>query len=523
MGVVRSAHGNEWGDFFYCSGSLVEGSPERLMAVYLKRREIPLPRGLVSVARGAQQPLVRLPRPVMYGNAAVARMIAGGARHHSSSTSTWRTATMTTLPRAPQQQSGRQMFALWHHRGPAHHKTQRPPRPPARPPPPPTQPSTHHTDRRPPTPHRLGALWHHRGPARHKTQRPPRPPARPPPPPTQPSTHHTDRRPPTPHQLGAFWHHWGPARHRAPDKNVHPNGRRNNTNRSTMQPQRSGSTGHHLQGGEPAPQILRQQAPDPSNPSAPYTRKRAQAQAPQSTQLHNPRDHPKRPHAAASQQPANQLQHRPTRSPTRTTAHQYGRQRAPHTRRPKALPHRHVPLPRPTPPTPGPSDPSAPCAPTPTNPRGAPVPKLHGHPARRPRGSIRRPRHRPSRRPSSSTTHQPDRQYGQQKRHLAIARPPTRTRIRTRRTPPSRLTPRGQTHQAASYRQGCRVRRAGHRKPGLPRRRQLAARGHWQATWEASPGQHPCRMARPERWHNWQTAQPRRPHRPPSHNGRSPR
>ena len=41
------------------------------------------------------------------------------------------------------------------------------------------------------------------------------------------------RRPPTPHGLRAFRHHRGPARHRAPGKNVHPNGRRSDTSRST--------------------------------------------------------------------------------------------------------------------------------------------------------------------------------------------------------------------------------------------------------------------------------------------------
>ena len=63
----------------------------------------------------------------------------------------------------------------------------------------------------------------------------------------------------------------------------------------------------------------------------------------------------------------------------------------------------------------------------------------------------------------------------------------------------------------------------GHRQPAPPRRRELAARGHWQATWEASPGRHPCQMAKPERRRNSQTTQPRRPHRPPSHNARSQR
>ena len=107
------------------------------------------------------------------------------------------------------------------------------------------------------------------------TYLPPRPPARPRPPPTQPSTHHTDRRPRVPHKLRAFPHYRGPARHRAPDKKVHPNGRRNVTSNSTTQSQRSGSTGHHLPGGKPCParRIRQQQAPDPSHPSAPYNRK----------------------------------------------------------------------------------------------------------------------------------------------------------------------------------------------------------------------------------------------------------
>ena len=98
MGVVRGAHGNEWGDFFHRSGALVEGAPERLMAAYLTWRGIPLPRSLVPVARRAQPPLVPPPRPGTYGNATVAWMIAGGARHHRSSTSGRRTASITTAP-----------------------------------------------------------------------------------------------------------------------------------------------------------------------------------------------------------------------------------------------------------------------------------------------------------------------------------------------------------------------------------------------------------------------------------------
>ena len=232
------------------------------------------------------------------------------------------------------------------------------------------------------------ALWHHRGPACHRARRPPRPPARPPPPPTQPSTHHTGCRPPTPHGLRVFRRHRGPARHRAPGKNAHPNGRRNKTSRSTTQPQHSGSTKHHLLGGEPCPatRIRRPQAPGPSNPSAPCTRKRAQARALQATQVHNTKHHPTRPHAATSQQP----RHRPSQRPTRTTVRQSDRRRAPHTRRPTALPHRHLPLRRLTPPEPSPNDPSAPCAPRPTSPPATPVPKLQRHPARRRRDTIRR-------------------------------------------------------------------------------------------------------------------------------------
>ena len=341
------------------------------------------------------------------------------------------------------------------------------------------------------------ALWHRQGPARHETQRLPRPPAHPPPPPTRPSTHHTGRRPPKPHVLRVFWRHRGPARHKAPGKNVHPDGRRNDTSRSTTQPQRSGSTRHHLPGGEPCPakRIRRPQAPGPSNPSAPCARKRAQARAPQATRVHIPKHHPTRRHAATCQQP----RHGPTRSPTHTTARNSDRRQAPHTHCPTALPHRHVPVPRPTPSAPGPSDPSAPCAPTPTSSPGAPVPRLQRHPARRPQGTIRRPRHKPNWHPNNATTHQPDRQYGPRKHHLAVTRPPARTRTRTRRTPPSWLTPHGQKRQATSSRYKSRVPRAEHRQQGPPRQREVATRGHWQATWEASPDRHPCEMVKPER------------------------
>ena len=120
MGVTSAAHGNKWGDFRHRSRALVELGPERLMAAYLTWRGIILPRSLVPVARRAQQPLVPPPRPGTYGNAAVATMMAGGARepqllhlrpenrnhHHPPRPS-----------RAQQQQPGPQMCALWHHRG----------------------------------------------------------------------------------------------------------------------------------------------------------------------------------------------------------------------------------------------------------------------------------------------------------------------------------------------------------------------------------------------------------------------
>ena len=248
-GVVRGADGDRWGDFFHRSRALIEGAPERMMVVYLTWRGIPLPCSLVSLVRRAQQPHVPPPRPGTYGSAGVARMMAGGARHHSFTTSGRGTVTITTTPprsRATAVTKATNVFAL--------------------------------------APSGVGAP---QSPTATRVLRPC-------PTPTQPSTHHTGRRPPTPHGLRAFRHHRTPARHRAPDKNVHPNRRRNNTNHNTTQPQPSGSTGHHLPGGEPcpAPRIRRQQAPDPSNPLAPYTRKRAQA--PEATQLHNPKTPPRK-------------------------------------------------------------------------------------------------------------------------------------------------------------------------------------------------------------------------------------
>ena len=98
MGVVRGAHGGEWGDFFHRSGAPIEGAPERLMEAFLTWRGIPLARSLAPLPRRAQRPHVRPPGPGMLGNAAVARMMARGARQHSSSSSNRRTVSITTLP-----------------------------------------------------------------------------------------------------------------------------------------------------------------------------------------------------------------------------------------------------------------------------------------------------------------------------------------------------------------------------------------------------------------------------------------
>ena len=62
MGIICGAHGNERGNFFHCSGGLVERAPERLLAAYLTWRGVPLLCSLVPVARRAQQPLVPPPQ-----------------------------------------------------------------------------------------------------------------------------------------------------------------------------------------------------------------------------------------------------------------------------------------------------------------------------------------------------------------------------------------------------------------------------------------------------------------------------
>ena len=326
---------------------------------------------------------------------------------------------------------------------------------------------------------------HHRASAHRKPRRPPRPPANPPPPPTHPSPHHADSTPPTPRGLRTLRHHRGPARHRAPDTSVRPNGRHNDNHHNTTRPPGSRGTGRHLPGAEPcpAPRIRGRWAPDPNNPLAPHTRTWTRPRAPREARPRNPKHHPARPHTVTSRQAARQQQHRPTRRPTDAMAHLTCRRRAQHTRCPKTPRHRHVPLPRRTPPAPGPPKP---CTPTPITPPRAQIPRLRRRPAQRPRGTCR-PRHKPNRRPSGTTPHQPGRRYGPQNRHLPVAQPPTRTQVQTRHAPPSRLTPRG------------------------PQAR------------EADLGRHPCRKATPERRRDRRTTQPRRPQPQHSHNGRSPR
>ena len=98
MGIVRGAHGGEWGEFFHRGGAMTPGATERLMGAYLTWRGIPLPRNLQPLAQLAQQPRVPPPQPGPYGNAAVARMIARGTRLDGSSSSSRRTATITTPP-----------------------------------------------------------------------------------------------------------------------------------------------------------------------------------------------------------------------------------------------------------------------------------------------------------------------------------------------------------------------------------------------------------------------------------------
>ena len=194
------------------------------MAAYLTWRGIPPPRSLRSLVQRAQQPQVPPPQPGMYGNAAVARMMARGTRLDGSSYSPRRTtATITTLP-------ARSRATM----------------------------ATRATDVRA----RTSAATSSTSPSPSTSTSP------------APVAAHTNSTPPTRRGLRAIRHHLGLARHRAPDKSVRPNGRRNDNQHNTTRPQETGDTGHHLPGAEPhpAPQIRGWWAPSPSNAPAPHTR-----------------------------------------------------------------------------------------------------------------------------------------------------------------------------------------------------------------------------------------------------------
>ena len=75
MGIARSAHGAEWGDYFHLGRAMTPGATERLMAAYLTCRGIPPPRSLRSMIQRAQQPHVPPPQPGTYSNAAVASLL----------------------------------------------------------------------------------------------------------------------------------------------------------------------------------------------------------------------------------------------------------------------------------------------------------------------------------------------------------------------------------------------------------------------------------------------------------------
>ena len=213
---------------------------------------------------------------------------------------------------------------------------------------------------------------------------------------------------------------------------MRPNGRRNDKHRNTTRPQGSRDTRRHLPAVEPypAPRIQGRVGTRPKRPPGTTHPHREPTPSPTGTPQR------KTPRTVNGRQPASRQQHRPTRSPARTMAHLTGRQRAQHTRHPKAPSSRHTPLTRPTTPPPGPP---TPCAPTPTTLPRAWTPKLRQRPVQR----TYRPRHTPDRHPSDTTPHQPDRRRGQQNRHLPVAQPPARTLARTGHATPPRQAPRG--------------------------------------------------------------------------------
>ena len=407
------------------------------MAAYLTWQSIPLPRSLAALAWRAQQPQVPPPRPGTYGNAAVARIMAGGARQHSSSSSTRKTATITIL--APRSHATAATRATNVRAPPGVNAPQSP---------------TASTFSSPSTsgPHAT-VISPHRPQATDATRTtgvsaPPRA--------GTPQSCRQERASKRAARRHRPQHHAATAiqEHRAS-----PAGRGavcspQNTAAVGTRPEKLLGTAHPQM--SPAPGPTRDPAPQPQTPhnASPCGRQAAAKKARPEPGAHHctPILPTEGPRGARTKGPPTQ-----TRTATLTDST---------NARPLSTvrPHAHNPAE-----SPSPQDPATPSA---------SAPRCH-----LPSPAQAKPH------PHGTTTHQPGRQYGPQKRHLAVARPPTRarTQTRTRRAPPSRLTPRG---------------------PPIRKARQ---------------GRRTCRKATAERKHNRRAPQPPRPHRPPSHKAGSPR
>ena len=451
-GVLRGTHGHEWGDFFRRSGGLVKGAPERLMAAYLTWRGMPLLRRLVPVPRRAHQPLVPQPQPGTYGNASVARMTGGGAPHNSSSNL------------HPVNCDHHQRATVGQHSGNQGHRCTR---------------SGTIGDRRATKLndlHVLECIPLH-SPHHHPL--------------TTPAADHRSHR------------HYGRSGTIGGRKDTKPPARTCIQTGGTT----TAAAARHRRSDPGAPVITCREEKHAQPHEYGNRKRQARATPRHHAPTNGPRPGPRRRPGSQPQTPldVSTRGHRPA-APTRAYPKPHPHHSPPV--RPKASP-AHIPADGPPTQTrtatltdatsARPERPLGTMRPEAQSPLGAPVPRLQQHPACRPQGTIRRPRHRPNRHPSNATTNQLDRQYRPRKHHLAVTGPPAWTGTRTRRTPPSWLMPRGQTHQATSCRQGFRIRRAGHKQQGLPQQRGVAARGHWEANLETSPGQHPCRMAKPGR------------------------
>ena len=163
-------------------------------------------------------------------------------------------------------------------------------------------------------------------------------------------------------------------------------------------------------------------------------------------------------------------------------------------------PHAHNPTESPSTEAPATPSTSAPGCHPPAPAQAEPASQQHHNP---PAGPVVRPTETPSgNRPAANLD--PDPELNQTRATVPANSP--RVKVQGRKLPTGVPHPEGRN-----------------RKPGLPRRRELAAHGHWQTTWEASLGRQLCRKAKPERRRNRQASQPRCPHRPPSHNTSRPR